>query len=798
MEHQAPLQIFTITQLELGSQLIWEPAVGTAEHDRLVDAYIPGPANLQQKRATIALDFFDTTAASTMPAPFCRTYLVATNTPEFAAGPSYSPAFAPTSSYSPSTHAASTPSSSFSASSSSLSSKSSKRSISSLSSAASASPAKRLPGFSIMTADGVDITNNQSRGPKTKAQREQAAKMRKLGACPACKRSKQKCEPSHHRPAPMSASSSQNPSSASSPWQSSGSASASTSPGSRASISPHTSFGQSFSPVSHAPKAVADFSFASTTNVANDFLPGDWGFLSDQLLADNNNMPELLPSDFLLDFDAAAVLDEDLAFFSAPASGDNVFPHMQDRPNMQSRGFEGGAWYDDFVLSSYFDGGDANASLSSAPASVGELYAQTQASSSTSPSGQSDSSHVPGALERDRGLSPKSSSGEMGGSSGSPELDLFRDRNVQTSDLVIDGTLWDNLQSDSSSPTHDPRTATPALQRQSSDDIVVDPSDPGPWAEPPNTSSTTPRHQTRVTPKHILAPTSRDLPHAVPYTTDMRVTDEGDLPPSQPSRPMAWAMAGLQPRMEHQKVLRDSRSEPTTSSHRPPSASASERNTQLQAAVARYLVSSASAPSSSRAAASGEDGFTSEWAADPQRTRTELQTSRSEPATTSSHRPPSAPASSDPNTQLHAAVARYLVSSASSPSSSRAAASGEDGHGELRDRHKALRKSVAPHASVTPTAVPATSQCAACITTSAVPALAQCTHTTPTTVPAQAQCAFTTSSTAPATVATPSRHSTGVLSGVLDGIRRRVRSFFWGGDSGVDGLIQGMGRLGVV
>lgn len=790
MEHQAPLQIFTITQLELGSQLIWEPAVGTAEHDRLVDAYIPGPANLQQKRATIALDFFDTTAASTMPAPFCRTYLVATNTPEFAARPSYSPAFAPTSSYSPSTHAASTPSSSFSASSSSLSSKSSKRSISSLSSAASASPAKRLPGFSIMTADGVDITNNQSRGPKTKAQREQAAKMRKLGACPACKRSKQKCEPSHHRPAPMSASSSQNPSSASSPWQSSGSASASTSPGSRASISPHTSFGQSFSPVSHPPKTVADLpcSFASTTDVANDFLPGDWGFLSDQLLADNNNAPELLPSDFLLDFDAAAVLDEDLAFLSAPASADNVFPHVQDRPNMQSRGFEGGAWYDDFVLSSYFNGGDANASLLSAPASVGELSAQTQASSSTSPSGQSDYSLIPGALERDRGLSPMSSSGEMGGSSGSPELDLFRDRNVQTSDLVIDGTLWDKLQYDSSSPTHDPRTAAPALQRQTSDDIVDDPSDPVPLAEPPNTASTTPRHQTRVTAKHILAPISRDhpIPHAVPYTTDLRATDEGDLPPSQPSRPMAWNMTGLEPCKEHQKVLRDSRSEPTMSNHRPPSASASEPNTHLQAAVARYLVSSASAPSSSRAVASGEDGFTLERAADLQRHHTALQSSRSELAT-SGHRPASASASSsassDPNTQLHAAVARYLVSSASSPSSSRAAASGEDGPGQFRDRHEALRKSLAPHASVTPTAVPATSQCAACISLSTMP-LAQCTHTT--------------SSTTPATVATPSRHSTGVLSGVLDGIRRRVRSFFWGADSGVEGLIQGMGKLGVV
>ncbi|KFY91382.1 hypothetical protein V500_04686 [Pseudogymnoascus sp. VKM F-4518 (FW-2643)] len=771
MEHHSPLQIFTITQLELGSPLIWEPAVGTAEHDRLVDAYIPGAANLQQKRATIALDFFDTAAASTMPAPFCRTYLVATNAPEFAAGPSYSPEFAPTTSFSPSTYTASTPSSfSASASSASLSSKSSKRSISSLSSAASASPAKRLPGFSIMTADGVDITNNQSRGPKTKAQREQAAKMRKLGACPACKRSKQKCEPSHHRPAPMSASSSQNPSSASSPWQSSGSASASTSPGSRASISPHTSFGQSFSPASHAPKAAADLpcSFAFPTDMANDFVPGDWGFLSDQLLADNRNVPGLFPSDFL-DFDAAAALDEDLAFLSAPASADNVFPHVEDRPNMQPRGFEGGAWYDDFVLSSYFNGGDAHASLSSAPASVCESSARAQASASTSPSRQTDSSHAPGSLESDGGLRPLLSSGETGGSSGSPEMDLFRDRNARPTALEMQN-LWRHSESDTSSPD----SITSTIQPQSNDDILDDPSDPVPrdrpgnamrsarrlrtfvtpedllsigdtvekrrvvaradrhtanprvtdrgdlpssrtvaqrledlqvlWAEPSNTTSTTPRRQTRVTSKHILAPTSRDLPiaHAVPYTTDLRVTDEGDLPPS---RAMTQAMVANQhQRMEYLKVLRDSRRDLAMSSHRPPSASAS----------------ASSLPS-------------------------------------------------EQDTQPHTAVARYLLSSASSPSSPRAAASGEDGRGECRDRHKALRKPAAPCACTTPTAAPWT-----------------------------ALCACTAPSAIPATVASPSRLSTSVLGGMLDGIRRRVLSFFSGEDTGVEGLVRGMGRLGVV
>ncbi|ELR01811.1 hypothetical protein GMDG_00911 [Pseudogymnoascus destructans 20631-21] len=540
--------------------------------------------------------------------------------------------------------------------------------------------------------------------------------MRKLGACPACKRSKQKCEPSHHRPAPKSASSSQNASSVSSPWQSSGSAS--TSPRSRASISPQTSFGQSFSPASQAPIAADNlaWNFAAP---AGDLVPGDWGFTSDQLLAENSNVPRLFPSD-LLDFDA---LDEDF-FASAPASADNFFPHVQDRPNVQPRVFEGGAWYDNFVLSSYFNGGEADASLSSAPASVGESSARTQASSSsTSPSGQSDSSHVPSGLERVRDLSPTSSS-EIGGSSESPELDLFRDRSVHASDLVIDGTLWDNLQSD---------PATPTLQRQSSDGIVDDPSGIYlvPWAEPPNTTSTTPRRrQTRVTSKQIRAPTSRGHPiaNAVPYTRDLRASDEGDMPPSHA---MATAVAANQhQRLEYIKVLRDSRRDLVTSSHRLPSASASsvplERNTRLHAAVANYLVSSS----------------------------------------------PTASASSVPlerNTQLHAAVAPYIASSSlSTPYSPHAAASGLR---ESRDRHKALRRPVALCSCTVRTAVPATALCAC--------------STPTTTIPANL-------------VASRSRHSTGVLAGMLDGIRKRVLSFFGAGDAGVEGLVRGMGRLGVV
>jgi hypothetical protein len=48
----------------------------------------------------------------------------------------------------------------------------------------------RLPGFSIMTKDGIDVTNSAGRGTKTKEQREHAHLMRIMKACDACKKKK--------------------------------------------------------------------------------------------------------------------------------------------------------------------------------------------------------------------------------------------------------------------------------------------------------------------------------------------------------------------------------------------------------------------------------------------------------------------------------------------------------------------------------------------------------------------------------------------------------------------------------
>ena len=57
----------------------------------------------------------------------------------------------------------------------------------------------RLPGFSIMTKDGIDVTSTAGRGTKTKEQREHAHLMRIMKACDDCKRKKIRCDPSHRR-----------------------------------------------------------------------------------------------------------------------------------------------------------------------------------------------------------------------------------------------------------------------------------------------------------------------------------------------------------------------------------------------------------------------------------------------------------------------------------------------------------------------------------------------------------------------------------------------------------------------
>jgi hypothetical protein len=161
----AASQFFTITQTALGSPLQFEPAVGSKELDSMIHSYLPGPGSISQKRGRVVVDFLDSIERLGFPHPVCLRYFVPTVPMSQSASPASTPADVKTSTPLKRQREESTE---------------------------PASDARRLPGFSILTKDGVDITEYASRGPKTKEQREHAALMRKLKACAACKRSKQR------------------------------------------------------------------------------------------------------------------------------------------------------------------------------------------------------------------------------------------------------------------------------------------------------------------------------------------------------------------------------------------------------------------------------------------------------------------------------------------------------------------------------------------------------------------------------------------------------------------------------
>lgn len=176
------LKGFSILQPAIGAPLSWMPIVGSKELDQLVNAYIPGPASLQEKRATISMDFFEYSAQTGESFKYYPVNTAAATT------------------------ASASPASSFSASPAisdlSYGSPASTRASSIKKSAASKKETtdfSHLPGMKILTMDGQDVTNTVSRGCKTKEQREHAHLMRVLKACDACKRKKIRCDPSHKR-----------------------------------------------------------------------------------------------------------------------------------------------------------------------------------------------------------------------------------------------------------------------------------------------------------------------------------------------------------------------------------------------------------------------------------------------------------------------------------------------------------------------------------------------------------------------------------------------------------------------
>lgn len=198
---------FSIFQPSLGDALQWFPVLGSRELDEMLHTFVPGPQSIQDKRATVAMDFFE---YSRLTGENFKLYTVYNYAPSFSSSAVDSPASSSAmydsgygssfdvspiakadnvSPYTPSSFTAATPSSSTSTAP--------KKSASSTS--RSRLDFSNHPGMRILTKDGQDVTDSAGRGGKTKEQRDHAHLMRVIKACDACRRKKTRCDPSHKR-----------------------------------------------------------------------------------------------------------------------------------------------------------------------------------------------------------------------------------------------------------------------------------------------------------------------------------------------------------------------------------------------------------------------------------------------------------------------------------------------------------------------------------------------------------------------------------------------------------------------
>ncbi|KAK4222559.1 hypothetical protein QBC38DRAFT_489579 [Podospora fimiseda] len=193
----AILNGFSVFQPALGATLQWLPQIGTQELDDMINAFLPGPSSIQDKRAHISMDFFEYSRLTGENCKFYPVTVPATITTPVASpydsgyGSNFktSPVISDLSSWTQSPVAFAPVEEPVAA----------PRTPVKKPSASSTVDFASHPGMRIMTKDGRDVTNSASRGCKTKEQRDHAHLMRIIKACDACKRKKVRCDPSHRK-----------------------------------------------------------------------------------------------------------------------------------------------------------------------------------------------------------------------------------------------------------------------------------------------------------------------------------------------------------------------------------------------------------------------------------------------------------------------------------------------------------------------------------------------------------------------------------------------------------------------
>lgn len=185
---------FTITQPFLGAPLQFQPALGSQELEDLIDLYVTGSASKQSKLSEITIDFYNNATVDLNTGALTRTYNVlsqwSATTATFEQSPAcQSSVFSPVFTTSPGS-SANFGDSAYGSFSMTPPTHSRGRVTKKPRKETKKDAEIRLPGFSIMTKDGIDVTTSAGRGTKTKEQREHAHLMRIMKACPDCKKKK--------------------------------------------------------------------------------------------------------------------------------------------------------------------------------------------------------------------------------------------------------------------------------------------------------------------------------------------------------------------------------------------------------------------------------------------------------------------------------------------------------------------------------------------------------------------------------------------------------------------------------
>lgn len=206
---------FSVCQANLGEALTWLPAMGTPELDDMINAFIPGPASIKDKRAHISMDFLSYSQRTGFnfkfyPVPstsFTSASIASSASSSQLVDSGYASSFNASPVISESSAWTQSPASFTSPAAFDDATRIAKARSSTSTTKKSTSPSGRQhivdfanhPGMRIMTKDGRDVTNSASRGCKTKEQRDHAHLMRIIKACDACRKRKVRCDPSHKK-----------------------------------------------------------------------------------------------------------------------------------------------------------------------------------------------------------------------------------------------------------------------------------------------------------------------------------------------------------------------------------------------------------------------------------------------------------------------------------------------------------------------------------------------------------------------------------------------------------------------